>query len=59
MPKFSGFSVGIAVFICWAKVVGPQMHVVESLIGLFLGSAAGIWTWWHFHNWLRERPKKA
>jgi hypothetical protein len=56
MAKVLGLGIGIAVFIGWIMLVGPQVHVVESLLGLLLGGAAGGWTWWR----LRTRtPRQA
>ncbi len=41
MPKYIGLIVALAVFIGWIKLIGNP-HVVETVIGLVIASAAGI-----------------
>lgn len=45
--KLASICVGIGVFLIWTRLVGPQVHYIEALIGLGLAIAAGAWTWLH------------
>lgn len=42
----AGVVVGLPIFVVWLKLVGPQIHVVEPVIGLVLGVVAGSGVWW-------------
>lgn len=55
ISKVGAIVVGVAVFMIWLRLVGPSVHVVESIIGLALGLAGGFWFWWEF----RPKSKRA
>lgn len=42
MARFLGLLVAFGVFLGWIRIVGNP-HVVETVIGLVIAAAAGIW----------------
>ena len=44
MAKLLGVAGGVGVFGCWMMIVGNP-HVVETVIGLLLGAAVGVFIW--------------
>jgi len=53
MFKYICFAIGIAVFVGFMSLVGNP-HVVETVIGLCLGSAAGLWIYFKFRKKINE-----
>lgn len=48
-----GIIVGLAVFATWVSVVGNP-HVVETVIGLLLGLAAGFWAYFSVRRYAKQ-----
>lgn len=47
VPILAAGLVGFFGFYGWVSLVGPQIHVVESVIGLVIAIGLGSVTWWH------------
>ncbi len=39
-------AIGLIVFLIWLQLVGPQIHVVESALGLLIGIVVAGFTYW-------------
>jgi hypothetical protein len=44
MAQLAGIASAVIVFLIWIKLIGNP-HVVETVIGLILAGAAGIWVY--------------
>jgi hypothetical protein len=44
MAKIAGIATAIIIFLIWHSLIGNP-HVIETIIGLILASAGGIWAY--------------
>ena len=60
MALLVGCVVGLGSFLLWLQLVGPQIRVVESVVGLVLGVGLGATVWWKAHGFTRrfQRPER-